>query len=271
MLFSKTTPLVLGNYIKFFYSFTAKSIEVEGLRHRRLPDGTLDVVFNLGSPAWQSGRNASAEKMPKIVVTGLYAAENYIQYTGDVHFIGAVFQPGAAHLFVNDNLAQFRQCAYAAENIFGNSIYNLLEQMHITGTEPEKHQLLESYLIGQLRKMKDRYAFDKILMAVRQIDTLHGNIKMPDLYLNIYMGERHFRRIFDEYVGMNAKQYAGIIRLTSYSRLHQDYGKKPAALLYKLGFTDHSHLNKEFQRIAGTSPKNFFSEHNQTRIYSHLV
>jgi hypothetical protein len=64
---------------------------------------------------------------------------------------------------------------------------------------------------------------------------------------------------------LGAKQYAGIIRLVSKS------DQERTAMLYQLGFTDPSHLNKEFQKIAGTNPEHFFNELEKIdRTYVHL-
>ena len=36
-------------------------------------------------------------------------------------------------------------------------------------------------------------------------------------------------------------------------------GEDLTQLIYQLGFTDHSHLNKEFRSFAGMSPTDYFN------------
>jgi AraC-like DNA-binding protein len=268
----KTSPGYLGKYIKLFYSIQADDSTYIDSAHRRLPDGTLDLVFNLGSSVQFSRNESDFLEMPEIAVTGLYHNRNFLRYKGKVHIVGAVFQPGSAHLFVNDNLEQFEQYSDHANLIFGNNVYHILEKLKNIPGEKEKYLILETFLSNCLRKNSDEYNSNKILHAVQQIHVLNGNVKIPDLYTHNLMSERNFRRKFTEYVGMSPKKYASIIRIKSFSKLCQSSGVSFSKILNELEYSDQSHFNKDFHAIVGINPTNYFSQLNKIgEKYIHLI
>ncbi|MDP2386831.1 MAG: AraC family transcriptional regulator [Bacteroidota bacterium] len=255
----KTYPKYLQKHIKFFYSVQASALENINSVHRRLPDGTLDVVFNLGAPVLFSSNGINFFEMPEVVLTGLHPDRSFLQYAGDVNLVGAVFQPGSAQLFVNDTLEQYKGCTANASQVFGNEVQLVYEQLKETVGEKEKHTLLEKFLLTCLKK-KDEYYSSRISGVINQIHTLAGNIEMSTLYKDHFMSERTFRRKFNECVGMSPKLYSTIIRVKSFSKRYEQIRSSYTNVLNELGYTDQSHFNKEFQKIVGTNPTAYFSQ-----------
>jgi methylphosphotriester-DNA--protein-cysteine methyltransferase len=102
--------------------------------------------------------------------------------------------------------------------------------------------------------------------------TLEGNIEISELHKKYFMSERTLRRTFSECVGMSPKQYASIIRIKSFSKRYEVERATYSNILNELGYTDQSHFNKEFQKIAGTSPTLYFSQLNKIGTeFIHLI
>lgn len=259
----KTYPTFLQGYVSFFYTVKENKspyiLDVgAGPAQRRLPDGTLDLVFNLGGAVLLSRDEVNYEKMPLAAVTGLYPDRSFIKYTKDIHLAGAVFQPGAAHLFIREILTQFRASTIDAGLIFGNSVYQLFERLKETLGEPEKHRLMEHFLMQGLQRNKEQGYFDRISSAIQQIHIFRGNLDVNFLSDHSYMSERNFRRKFNEYVGMNPKQYTDIVRLKEFIKVHETSGNNYNSHLISSGFNDQAHFNKNFRRIVGTNPGTYF-------------
>jgi len=260
------------NAIKFVYSIRADEAAAMAQVHRRLPDGTLDLVFNLGAPTYSSRDGITYKRLPDVVLEGLYPDRNFVRYTGAVHLVVAVLQPGAAHLFVKDQLLFFRECAGDASLIWGREVYTILDRLRILTDTSQQHAIVEQFLVRQVRQMRqhaDEKMLDRILHAVKQIDHQQGNIDLPDLYRGIYMSERDFRRKFTEWVGMSPKQYAGIVRVKAFSKQYMMMMLPQAAepqknrqtdLVTGLGYTDGSHFRRDFRKIAGVSPGDYFGQ-----------
>jgi AraC-like DNA-binding protein len=268
----KTYPLHLAKHIKFFYSVHASAFENINSIHRRLPDGTLDIVFNLSSAILISRDGVNFSEMPQIALTGLYQDRSFLQYKGEVNLVGAVFQPGSAHLFINDTLQHYQACTTQASSVFGNQVYLLLEQLKNLSNEKEKHSLLENFLINHLKNKHDDYNATKISGVIKQIHSLGGNVEMSTLHKNHCMSERNFRRKFNECVGMSPKKYSTIIKVKFFSKRYQLVKSTYTNIVNELGYSDQSHFNKDFLKIVGTNPTAYFSQLNKMgEEFIHLI
>lgn len=254
MQFVKTSPVSMGKFIRCFYSVFNVAAG-EQIMHHRLPDGTLDLVFNLGDPVAISGNGLDFYNMPGVSLTGLYRDRRFLSYQGRVHLVGVVFQPGAANLFVQQALADWSASTADASGALGTDVYLWREQMAELSSESEKHRLLESHLMKILSKSfgRDR-DMEKVLHAVQKIHDLKGHIQIENLQRECLMSPRSFRRMFSERVGMGAKQYAEIIRVKAFCANPHSLSEGYSEQLYDLGFTDHAHFNRAFRKITGTSP-----------------
>lgn len=274
---TKTYPTILQAYVSFFYTVRASQSPYifdgeQGVAQRRLPDGTLDVVFNLGGSVELSRDGVHYDRMPAAAVTGLYPDRSFVKYQGEVYLIGAVFRPGSAHLFINEILTYFRAATIDASLVFGPRVRQLLEQLNQSAGDYQKHQLLEKFLLGYLKGNKEQDNYNRIWSAVRQIHQFRGAIGMHGLSEHCLMSERSFRRKFNEFVGMGPKQYAGIVRLKEFAKTYLPSNSAYQNQLLEAGYTDHAHLNKDFHRIIGLGPNEFFGGmHLMDTGFIHLI
>lgn len=269
----KTSPAYLGKHIRCFYSLYTTENEQFNTAHRRLPDGTLDLVFNLGAAPVLVSRNGSGfSAMPQVALTGLHPDRNFLCYQGGVHLVGVVFQPGSAHLFVKDSLEQYKACTESASLVFGNKVDGLLEQLKEISGEREKHHLLEQYLLDRFNKTNLNPYSPGISAALQQIHSSDGNLVISGLYKDHFMSERTFRRKFNECVGMSPKHYATIIKVKSFSKRYELERSTHATIFDELGYTDQSHFNKDFQKIVGISPTLYFNQLDEVgEEFIHLI
>ncbi|WP_343692373.1 helix-turn-helix transcriptional regulator [Chitinophaga sp.] len=256
----KTSPLFLAKYVQCFYSVIEN--DSSHTVHRRLPDGTLDLVFNLSDAVSLSRDGEQFNPMPAASLTGLYPDRSFICYANKVHLVGVVFQPGTAHLFINDSLEHIKASTIDAADIFGKDIYMLPERLAALPDEVAKHYFLEKLLMKFVAHRKQEYHFNNILHAVKGIHAAEGNLDIGGLHDTHLMSERNFRRKFVDFVGMSPKQYAGIIRIKSFSKRYKASRLNCNNILYDLGYNDQAHFNKDFRKIVGASPGVYFNEMN---------
>jgi AraC-like DNA-binding protein len=144
--------------------------------------------------------------------------------------------------------------------------------MAAAGNESARHRLLEYYLD---RLCNSKNGQNRLLNVLHGVDLVHanqGNVSMSFLQRECLMSERNFRRRFTEYVGMSPKQYAGIIRIKEFCKRHDSVKGNITGLLPELGYMDYAHFSKDFQKIVGTSPGNYFSHwHQIDSQYLHLI
>lgn len=89
------------------------------------------------------------------------------------------------------------------------------------------------------------------------IERLEERILSAELARCVHVSEYHFYRIFRRTTGMTPQQFIKNIRLEKARYLveHTSFSLSEAA--YKTGFTDQSHLSREFRSAYGVSPRKF--------------
>ncbi|PSK93591.1 helix-turn-helix domain-containing protein [Taibaiella chishuiensis] len=261
----KTYPAYLRQYVQFFYTIRANGYLDFPVNHtqqvqRRLPDGTLDLVFNLGGHVELSRDGYHFQPMPLIALTGLYPDRSFLKYEGAVYLVGAVLQPGAAHLFVNDVLEQFKASTIDGADVFGPSIYTLPEKLIAVPAEKDRHEMLERFLLPHLKENKEPDNFERVLYAVHQVHGRKGDVDVSLLARTCLMSERNFRRKFTEFVGIGPKKYAGIVRVKEFCKVYERSRTSYVDILCALGYTDQAHFSKDFRKITGTNPTVYFNQ-----------
>ncbi|MDF2612474.1 MAG: AraC family transcriptional regulator [Clostridia bacterium] len=104
-------------------------------------------------------------------------------------------------------------------------------------------------------------------LIIKQLKYHHGNITIKDLAANTYISHRHINRLLECHVGMNAKQFARLIRINKAAQTYKSclYStSKEAAQM--LGFFDESHLIRDFKEFCDTTPRAFLK--NMSNYYN---
>ena len=68
------------------------------------------------------------------------------------------------------------------------------------------------------------------------------------------LSSKQFGRIFNMYVGMMPKEYVRIVRFQKSMWLLQNRCQDYAEIAYGCGYSDQSHLIRDFRQFSGTTP-----------------
>lgn len=95
-------------------------------------------------------------------------------------------------------------------------------------------------------------------IAIKKIYSLGGNITQEELSNLLNISLRHFRRKFKEVVGISPKHFCKIIQLnTVFEMLNTSDSEKLHHLALDCGYYDQAHFINDFQKMIGSSPRNF--------------
>lgn len=95
--------------------------------------------------------------------------------------------------------------------------------------------------------------------AWRTMRARHGDLRIADLAAEIGWSRRHFVARFRAEVGLAPKVAARMLRFNRATRLLVR-GVPAAAVSAACGYTDQSHLVREFRALAGVTPGGFVAE-----------
>jgi AraC-like DNA-binding protein len=94
-----------------------------------------------------------------------------------------------------------------------------------------------------------------VAWAWRQLATSHGCVAIGDLADETGWSRRHLTVRFKEQVGLAPKRTARVLRFARAVRLLTAWGSgRIGHVAAECGYADHSHLSREFTRLAGCSP-----------------
>ena len=119
--------------------------------------------------------------------------------------------------------------------------------------------MIEDFIFRQLVKTQGS-PYLKPLINVFNLMAENPEVRIDELASAACLSERQFRRIFIDNVGMKPKQIQRIQRFhQATNEIIKSIPTNIDRVLYKYGYTDHSHFNREFHDIANISPSEYIA------------
>lgn len=228
-------PADLAPWVACLWRIAGRAVDV---RHRVLPDGCADLLFDLEQARGQGGASSD--------LIGPMSIARVVELGGAVDLLGVRLRPGAIAAFgaVRAN--------------------ELLDAVIPAAVSVSAAQLAESaddarwLLIGALRRKAAslnqpdalvRHALARWVRADTQ-DFPSVSVLTRDLGLS----ERAFERRFVANVGLTPVAYRRLARLRSVLRLYARGSRGWASIAALTGFSDQAHLVRDCRAFTGLTP-----------------
>lgn len=230
----------LAPYIDAYWTATG-DVGGSGIE-KILPDGCIDIIFNIGEE-FQPESNSFLFETGKAYLIGTMTRfkENIIQPENQL--IGIRFKPAAFTLFYD----------YP-------SVYKLADQT----VEFEKKlspdaEITAKYFTAYL----DHFFLNKISQPkrtlfpiVNDIQQLKGQITVAELAQKHFTTKRQLQRHFNEKMGISPKEFINLVRYQhSFQKIRNNTSNQSLLeIAFECGYYDHSHLTNEIKRYTGATP-----------------
>lgn len=251
----------LARYIKCFWILESPASDSPGPQ-RILPDGSMEVVFNLADPFRRYNDDGSTQRQPLVLLIGQMRRYMLIEPTGTVRLLGVRFWPGGAYPFITLPQHELADNALNLDAVWGGIVPEIESRMRDARTVPELVALIESVLLARLGRFR---AHDEaVFAAVALISRNGGLLSIETLADELGMSLRQLDRRFNSWVGLPPKALCRIVRLNRLLKMVERTGNGPewVRLALECGYYDQSHFIKEFRTFAGKEPTSYFSEAN---------
>ena len=97
--------------------------------------------------------------------------------------------------------------------------------------------------------------FDQVRPALDYIrEHYASSMKISEIASVCHVSESHFRRLFEEIIGMTPVEYLNQVRIRKACDLIKKTGYSMEEISVKVGFSTTSTFNRNFKRVTGTSP-----------------
>ncbi|MBQ9674099.1 MAG: helix-turn-helix transcriptional regulator [Ruminococcus sp.] len=166
----------------------------------------------------------------------------------DTEHFGIRFYAWAVALFADDTMAEALNAYGCTQRYFSDFFNQTAEEILSAESLYEKKRLAENYL---LKKLGNRSINPSVLNSIVYTIRNNGKATVKNLADDNAVSNRKLERDFLSTTGVSPKQMINLIR---YQLLWQDAVKRDFNVLdsvEKYGFSDQSHLLKEFKKYHG--------------------
>jgi len=221
-----------------------------------MPDGYAEIIFHFGSGCSIS-HHGTLQALPSPFIMGLlnqpalFYAQNQLEIIGIRCFPWAVFDLlGLSSEKTENGVHTFEHPVATLQTILND----LITQGKIEAVVSE----VEQYFL----KLHSLITADSLLFkAGAAMRKNNGTIPVNQVADSVHTTVRTLERKFKQSSGHTVKDVSGVMRFEQIrNRLWHAPETSIAALAQEFGYTDQSHLSREFKRYSGTTPAVFARE-----------
>ncbi|WP_018690845.1 AraC family transcriptional regulator [Algicola sagamiensis] len=224
------TPILRPFVDCYWLSFGSECIQFDAL-----PDGAIDIVYH-ASP-WASNT----------WIYGTTTRSTKIQLMSDNCYIGIRFRPGQYRHFLSISAKALTD----AHSDISTSLFRSHQSVLIEAGELEH---IDRVLLKHLEKHPPvLHVMDEVMPFIQS-----GHMSIPDIAAVYGKSARQFERTFTDMIGLSPSQFRVIDRFQKALKLISQQPYIPLAeIAYAMGYTDQSHMIRDFKRLSGRPPKDF--------------
>lgn len=238
--------------------------------YRMFSDGNPGMVFHLKDQLlqWNEG-NQTPQLQPRSFVYGQLSHYNTIASSGDLSMIVVVLQPHTLFTHFRIPAEQLKDQTLSLVDLFGQEARDLEEQVIAAVSIDQAIEHIENLLRKKL--MASSALNTEISMAMKVIYQHQGILSIDQLLQILPVTEKQLERKFKEHIGISPKRFADTIKFQHFLKLLQKQSDKDkiAELIYTSGYYDQAHLNNNFKRMTGLSPRQY--KHSQQLLAINLM
>ena len=233
--------------------------EVEGtlrpFRETLLPNGAVEVMVSLGPPHTVLA-GAGAGEWDRGWYSGLQERGIEIDSRQGTHLVAARLHPLGAAALLGAAAPRAANGIVALDAVLGRDDDALLAEVAAASSPAERFAVLEALLLARLPVATP--VPEPVRRAVAHIEAAHGRLRIAALHEALGISRKHLAVSFRRHVGVSAKGYAGIQRFVwTMARLQARSSVDWSQLAMEAGYSDQSHLVRDFRRVGAASPTEY--------------
>jgi AraC-like DNA-binding protein len=235
--------------------------------HRGLPSPFLTFIVTLDTPVVIA--EGGGERGLDVVVAGLSTEVEMVKMPERQSGLQAAVHPLAARRLFGMPAGEIARMSLEGEDVLGRTAPRLRERLAEAEGWDERFAIFAAEM--ELERGADapppgsvRGPRPEVVEAWRLLTASRGRIRIGELAERVFLSRRRLSTLFVAELGITPKEAARTMRFThAVSRIGQGVrggALDLAALAAECGFSDQSHLDREFRAFAGTSPTGWIAE-----------
>jgi AraC-like DNA-binding protein len=214
-----------------------------GSIQRVVPDGTPELIFNLGQP-FDGFSNGRWRTQPTCFLAGQITGPLLLRPNGPAKILGVRFLPQGAGRMLGSPMSETTDCIVPVQDlapVLARSLDRALESTSVAGQMASIETAIQEY--ARINGKDDPL----INEAVKQIAVARG---ARDLGLSLRQLERRFLSV----VGLSPKLFSRMRRFQSVFQAIERDSANWADAAITCGYYDQAHLIRDFHEFSGEAP-----------------
>jgi len=216
------------------------------------PDGGISITFNYSDKLkFDHGLDVG-----DIIFDGANTTTRALHLNGHIDTVGIRFLPAGARAFLAMPLNEFKGELLSITDTPLTGYDALYQKLADESDYTKKVTLLEAWLSQVISPQQTELTL--VNAALQILEQYQGVIAISTLAAELDVNQRRLERLFNDQVGLTAKEYARNIRIKQ-ARFYLKQQPKLSLtdVAYDLGFFDQAHFSKQFKQVVGISPKRY--------------
>ena len=221
---------------------------------REVPFPGIPIIFNLG-PAWEIETSETGVQRRDSFVAGLGLGPALVRGAATSSCIELRLTPLGAHRLLQLPMHELTNRATALEDVLpgGRDLASRLRETHGWAA---RFDLLETFLLQRMSDTEPPRT--ELAWSWERLVRTGGQTPIGRLADELGWSRRRLIARFREAVGLAPKAAACVIRFDrAASALRTGSAPPLVELALACGYFDQAHLNRDFRRLAGTTPSAF--------------
>ncbi len=250
---------ILARYVKRYWAMDHAGHAGDETAQRIVPSGLTELVFYFGTPPGISGGHHHFED--SVLLSGQQTDPYDLNVSGALSLFSVYFRPEGVRAFFDIPCDELADRHFPLRFLLKNETGELEGRLYDAATFRERVDLIESFLIGRLKRMDNHYVLKRLSQSVSLIGEYNGQVGVDRLAAEACLSRKQYERSFMHHLGISPKQFSRTVRF-QYALAQK--GMHPTmsltSLAHDCGYYDQSHMIREFRALSGFTPSEFFSE-----------
>ena len=233
--------------------------EVQGrlspFREAVLPNAYVEVMVNLG-PTHRVFEGPGTGVWDRSWFSGLQERSIFIESLDGTHLVSIRMHPLGATQIFGLTAPRSANSILDLDALIGAEAATLRSSLLAAESPGVRFALLENFLRERLTVVTPIPKF--VSDAASQIEFAHGNVRVAELHEELAVSRKHLAVSFNRYVGVSAKAFARIHRFVwTLEQLRSSTEVEWSRIAAEAGYSDQSHLVRDFRRVGAASPTDY--------------
>lgn len=226
--------------------------------HFGLPSTDIDLIISL-SPPIDVVKMPNAAQRPQTftaLVNGLQHAPAVIRQGSEVFGLHVFIKPLGVRPILGVTSTDLSSLVVNLSDIWGSRAGDLVEMLTAARTWPERFAILDRAFVSKLTPTS---LHPEIAWAWQRLAASHGSVPVQRLADETGYSRRHFTDRFRNLIGVAPKSAARVFRFKRACRMIADRRPSLAHVAIACGYYDQAHLTREWNALAGCSPREWIA------------